>query len=181
MNGLTPQTVRAHFGSLNECLKIANIKLSKTIYPIMWKKHNIEVAVKKIFKQYKNIKKVELGKILCRKRLCSTKTIRARYGSLDNLVNILGVKFKSSLTDLNTRIGKNEKDILDNIELEKNVIIDRQYSVHKYFVDGYDKENNVVYEIDEEHHKTQRIQDFIRQEQIEKKLGCTFIRIKDGW
>ena len=51
-----------------------------------------------------------------------------------------------------------------------------------YFVDGYDKKNNVVIEIDEPHHFDSngelREKDKIRQAKIEKKLGCKFIRIK---
>ena len=50
-----------------------------------------------------------------------------------------------------------------------------------YFVDGYDAENNIVYEWDEKEHfiDEKRIEkDKIRQEKIEKLLGCKFIRIR---
>lgn len=50
-----------------------------------------------------------------------------------------------------------------------------------YFVDGYDAENNIVYEWDEERHfrDTETIEkDRIRQEKIENLLGCKFIRIR---
>jgi len=50
-----------------------------------------------------------------------------------------------------------------------------------YLVDGYDKEKNVVLEIDEKNHfdihGNLREKDIIRQERIEKHLGCKFIRI----
>ena len=48
-----------------------------------------------------------------------------------------------------------------------------------YWVDGYDKEKNVVIECYENGHKRKKENDNIRQKQIEKFLGCEFIRIKD--
>lgn len=51
-----------------------------------------------------------------------------------------------------------------------------------YFVDGYDKEKNVVLEIDEKNHFDNdgklKEKDQIRQLEIEKLLKCKFIRIK---
>lgn len=50
-----------------------------------------------------------------------------------------------------------------------------------YFVDGYDKEKNVVIEIDEKHHFKAgklRKRDIVRQREIENYLECDFIRIK---
>jgi hypothetical protein len=51
-----------------------------------------------------------------------------------------------------------------------------------YWVDGYDKENNIVYEYDESHHydingKLNK-KDKLRQTEIENFLQCSFIRIK---
>jgi len=47
-----------------------------------------------------------------------------------------------------------------------------------YWVDGYDKEKNIVIEIDEPYHKYQIDKDIQRQHEITKFLGCEFIRIK---
>jgi len=51
-----------------------------------------------------------------------------------------------------------------------------------YWVDGYDKENNVVYEFDEIRHfindKLKDV-DIKRQKEIEKFLGCKIIRIRE--
>ncbi len=53
-----------------------------------------------------------------------------------------------------------------------------------YWVDGYDEENNIVYEWDEKQHFKSNGEyiekDIIRQKEIEKKLGCKFIRIKQS-
>ena len=52
-----------------------------------------------------------------------------------------------------------------------------------YWIDGYSKEKNVVIEYDEKHHFDEtgnlRERDVVRQAEIEKLLGCKFIRIKE--
>lgn len=52
-----------------------------------------------------------------------------------------------------------------------------------YWVDGYDKEKNVVIEVDEQHHFNAagklRERDVYRQNEIQKHLGCDFIRIQN--
>jgi hypothetical protein len=51
-----------------------------------------------------------------------------------------------------------------------------------YYVDGYDKEKNVVIEYDEQYHFKNgalRSRDIKRQEEIMRYLNCTFIRIKE--
>jgi hypothetical protein len=60
-----------------------------------------------------------------------------------------------------------------------------EYFIHKlgYWVDGYDLENNVVYEYDEQKHyknKKLRDRDKLREEEIKQFLNCKIIRIKDG-
>ncbi len=50
-----------------------------------------------------------------------------------------------------------------------------------YWVDGYDKEANVVIEVDEAYHYTGgklRKKDLRRQKEIEKHLGCRFVRMR---
>ena len=54
-----------------------------------------------------------------------------------------------------------------------------------YWVDGYDKENNIIYEYDEEQHfnhdGTLIEEDIKRQQEIEEyHPECKFIRIKDS-
>lgn len=52
-----------------------------------------------------------------------------------------------------------------------------------YWVDGYDAENNIVYEFDEKHHFRNgelRPKDIQRQTEIEQHLNCKFIRIKES-
>ena len=46
-----------------------------------------------------------------------------------------------------------------------------------YWVDGYDKEKNVVIEVDEKRHLSHKEKDLQRQQDIENLLHCTFIRL----
>ena len=53
-----------------------------------------------------------------------------------------------------------------------------------YWVDGYDKENNTVYEWDERYHYVKnelKEKDQIRQKAIEEFLNCKFIRIRESY
>ena len=51
--------------------------------------------------------------------------------------------------------------------------------VLKYYPDGYDKERNIVIEIDEKYHQYPSVQkkDIQRQKEITDHLGCEFIRV----
>lgn len=66
--------------------------------------------------------------------------------------------------------------------LDKGMDIIYQYKVdfgqYYYFVDMYLPEYKICIEIDEDYHKYQTEQDRKRQSEIEKKLGCKFVRIK---
>ncbi len=79
------------------------------------------------------------------------------------------------------QLGKNEKQIIDKWE---NIIghkIIRQHPVCGYFLDGYCKELNIAFEVDESFHKKQRKKDIKRQQNIENELGCAFIREEDNF
>lgn len=81
------------------------------------------------------------------------------------------------------RIGTHEKQILDELELSNNIKILRQYPICGYFVDGYCKELNLFIEVDEKHHKykKQKNKDIIKENNINNKLNCSIIRIKDNF
>jgi len=59
------------------------------------------------------------------------------------------------------------------------VLIESQYQVYSYLLDGYLPDFNIAIEIDEPHHLNEKnsIHDHEREDQIKKKLGCEFIRI----
>jgi len=79
---------------------------------------------------------------------------------------------------------------LDKIMLETNTFIQHaenggEFHIKElgYWVDGYDKENNIVYEYDEKHHfnidGSLCDRDIRRQKEIEEFLGCKFIRMSE--
>ena len=78
--------------------------------------------------------------------------------------------------------------IFDEIMLKDNIHIQHamnggEYYIEKlgYWLDGYDKINNVVYEFDERQHFVKgklKEKDINRQKEIENFLKCSFIRIK---
>lgn len=81
-------------------------------------------------------------------------------------------------------MGKYETEILDFIEKQLNIKLERQYRCIGYFIDGYNEEHNLVIEVDEKaHYKDSKLieKDIIRQSEIQKELGCNFIRIKDDY
>jgi len=85
--------------------------------------------------------------------------------------------------------NKKACNIFDKICEQKHIHIqhalnDGEFYIKElgYWLDGYDIKNNTVYEFDEKYHfiKGQlREKDIDRQNEIEKFLGCKFIRIKD--
>jgi hypothetical protein len=80
--------------------------------------------------------------------------------------------------------------VFEKISKDKNIHIQHamnggEFFIEKlgYWLDGYDIENNVVYEYDEKHHYdlsgNLNEKDILRQSQIEDVLKCEFIRIKE--
>jgi len=74
----------------------------------------------------------------------------------------------------------NEKSILDFIEAKNNIILERQVEVDGYYVDGYCRSTNTVYEVYERYHKYQKERDDKRTLDIINTLQCEFIVIFDN-
>jgi len=103
----------------------------------------------------------------------SPKTLERRRKARQKYMEECGIFFPA--------IGKNEKEILDQIEVELETKIYRQYRVCGYYLDGYCKKLNLVIEVDEEQHFVKgryKKKDIIRENIIINKLRCDFIRIK---
>lgn len=119
-------------------------------------------------------------------------TVKEKYG-VDNVFQDTNVKEK-------IRQSGAYKSLFPNYNIKSIPIIEQYGKEHGYnfqhaenggeyyvdglgyYLDGYDIEKNVAIEIDEPHHFTKsgklRKKDIIRQDKIEKKLGCKFVRIK---
>ena len=76
------------------------------------------------------------------------------------------------------KMGLQEEASLKTIEQLLKIQLLRQFKVGKYRVDGYDPENNTVYEIDEPHHRFIKEKDKKRELFIINHLKCKVIRIK---
>lgn len=92
----------------------------------------------------------------------------------DNAQVLLG-----TYNTLRYSIAAREKDCLATIEQVLGITLEKQFSVGKYRIDGYDIANKVAYEIDEAQHKSIKHQqtDREREAYIYNVLGCTFKRI----
>lgn len=89
--------------------------------------------------------------------------------------------FERFLLNGDMKIGNRETNILDKQEKDNKCKILRQYRIPdmRYIVDGYDKENNIVYEVYEKFHENQKEKDLQRQYNIMNKLQCGFSIIYD--
>lgn len=85
-----------------------------------------------------------------------------------------------NVTGVITR-GTNEKDLLDKIEEEFSISIDRNFRLLNFYPDGYCKGNNTIYEVYEPHHryKSHLEKDRRRQQIIQDYLKCDFCIIWD--
>jgi len=80
------------------------------------------------------------------------------------------------------RVGRNEDKIMNAIQTTLNTPVERNFYVDGYFCDGYCKELNIVFEVDEEYHFVNNQlseKDLRRQDNIIKTLNCKFIRIRE--
>lgn len=149
-------------------------------YKVKWSKQNIINKFIELYKKYDGLAKSDITYLNKNGEFCCENNVIHHFGSLNNFAKIAGIIFLEK--HWGSRIGKNEKVILDNIEKEKHIKIDRDVKVSKYWVDGYDRKNNVVYEIDEKHHiySVNQIKDYIREQKIKEILKCNIIRILDN-
>lgn len=171
--------IRRRFGSIENAGELADIKFNKE-YKKKWTKNNIILSFLKIYKKKKNrIVKNELRKLYRIEKFCTEETVLYHFGSLDNFAKEANIIFTSSTWHRSK--GRTEKIVLDYIEKKKNIKIIRQFSVGRKTVDGYDKENNIVYEIDEDYHKykNKKLKDEARDTFIKQKLECEIIRIDE--
>ena len=119
---------------------------------------------------------IELKKKILEKIRNPYNRLKSRLRMIDYVKNVCG--------GIRPNLGKNEKRILDKLELLLSYRIIRQYYVESlgYFVDGYIPELNLVIEIDEKYHQNKYYikRDKRRESEIKNKLNCTFVRIKDN-
>lgn len=114
--------------------------------------------------QKQKMKEIHTGKTIIHSEETRKKL---RYSMINHIKEFRG-EFKSN-------IGKYETQYLDFLEDDIGLSIVRQYPVCGYFLDGYCKERNVAFEIDERPKVSER--DIRRESEIKNELNCGFIRI----
>lgn len=102
------------------------------------------------------------------------KIIRDIFTAQSLMKNTQIITFKES------KKGIREKAALDTIEQLLGIKLIRQFTVGGFRIDGYDVDNKIAYEIDEEQHNNKKHSqhDILRQKFIEEQLQCKFVRIK---
>lgn len=99
-------------------------------------------------------------------------------------------KLKATILNFHPPYNENGCNYFNKLMLDKNCFIQHalnggEYHIEElgYWIDGYDIENNIVYEWDENRHYTLtgelHKKDIIRQNNIINFLNCEFIRIKE--
>lgn len=103
-----------------------------------------------------------------------------KYNSIQSLIHAKPFQAERVDRHLDSKKGIREKAALDTIEQLLGIKLIRQFQVGGFRIDGYDADNKVAYEIDEEQHNSKRHSqhDVLRQQFIEEQLGCIFKRIK---
>jgi hypothetical protein len=156
------------------CSQETRDKISKSKKGKSMKRESIEKRRNTVIEQYKN------GKIHNRKgKKFGPLSQQHRRKIRESAIDYYGrIRYKNKL--LYPNIGKHEKQILDLLETLLETEIERQYQVCGYFVDGYSKNLNTVFEVDEPfhfHNNKMREEDIERQNEIYDKMHCYFLRI----
>ncbi len=168
------QNIIRIFGSIDNLAKDGNIEFQKTYRITKWTKEKVILRINDVYRKYGNLSISQLLN-LPRSEICDRAVIFRFFDSWRDVEINTDIKF----IKIKYKFGCHEKKILDIIEKHDNIQIERQYRVGRRLIDGYDKENNIAYEIDESHHKYYSVQDFLREQEIKSRLGCVFIRIND--
>lgn len=86
------------------------------------------------------------------------------------------------ISGISLNYTRNEKtfsnEVIENLFSGYEIIAQHPILNRKYILDWYIPELNLAIEYDEQHHKTNKNKksDIARQEEIEKELGCKFLR-----
>lgn len=173
-------TIRNKFGSLDEAANLVGFKFLN-------KREVGKVRFNNRFYSFiNNVKKPTRGEFV--KMVGDTNALQKYMDgkTLDKIAEEYNINFikKERINNVCCKgkfFGNNERKILDIVEKENNIKLERQKRIGRFFVDGYDSDNNVVYEVDEIYHRKgfQKIYDFEREQKIKAILDCKIIRIDE--
>jgi hypothetical protein len=111
----------------------------------------------------------------CKKSPTSVDHFKLKYGG------DWEIKWKELRLNMPVPKGKNEIRLLNQLEKIYNTTIIRDFTVLNFFPDGYSKELNTIYEVNESHHRTpsRKNKDNQRRGMIQHELKCNFVVIWD--
>jgi len=81
-------------------------------------------------------------------------------------------------------IGEHETEIINFVEDLLRINFERNHKFYGYFIDGFNYEHKLAIEVDEPfHYKNGKLRkkDIKRQANLQRKLNCNFIRVKDNY
>lgn len=146
-----------------------------------------EIAIK-YEKRHKSILRT-IGRITKKNPELSKYFMKSSYISKDGRcliqydIDDMGADILKNRFKYDVRSARFEYKYLNEIEDFLNLMnVDsiEQYPVDNYRIDLYIPKYNTAIEIDEVEHKYQRDYDLTRQNYIENKIHCKFIRINEG-
>jgi very-short-patch-repair endonuclease len=169
-----PTTIRKKYGSFEHLASLSNNKFYTELDYVKY------YLIKKLKDGYHD-GSIKYKTDIYKKLKITSPRLTRYFGSVDNFIKLANVELvRKQRKELKFNpVGKNEKLILDLLEKVLKVKLTRQKAVYTYFVDGYDEENNTVYEVDEYHHKFRKNYDIKREKTIKKILNCKFVRINE--
>jgi len=152
-------------------------KLKENHVGMSMKKHSLDTIIK-----MSEIKKGENNPMFGKKQ-SDISNQKRRLKSIENILNRCGQimpNYNPKGCEYFNQLMKENNSVIRHAENGGEFYIKEL----GYWLDGYDIENNVVYEFDESHHFDHFgyliEKDLIRQSQIENHLRCKFIRIKEN-
>lgn len=176
-------SISAHFGHCDIHKKINNIKTERIYTHTNHWENKTKEEIIQIAKNAAKIKKekYENGELIYKSHPQSEETkeklriwMTKRIQSLGNTANY-SIKACDYINKLNEKYGW-------SLQHAKN---GGEFCIKGYFLDGYDKENNICFEYDEKRHYTDIensilcVKDQIRQYIIMKHLGCKMFRYNE--
>jgi len=168
-------TIKKRFGTVKNAFEIVGLKYKRTQSTKKWTKTEIIKKAKEIYLKNDKFSKSYIDILSSQGKFCSTRYIRKKFGSLENLETEANIKFSRKKC-------KNEHDAYIWYQNLTNHNLIPQYYLKPYFIDWFDEDENIGFEFDESQHDnpTHKENDEKREKSIMKISNLKgIIRIKE--
>lgn len=123
-----------------------------------------------------NVKKIPLFKANGYAKLIKTFIFENNYKIIEETYKFLGGKENINLYLPQRNLELVFKELLEHALQEFEISFEHQYQIGKYRVDFFIPEYNLAIEYDESYHELKIKEDSEREKEINKILGCDFVR-----